>query len=255
MSSPNILLQNAKNELGYCRFDDPKNGTKYGRWYAEKVGDSYYAANGVPYCAMFVSYIVDTSGIKCAGLPGAYCPYIESDMRKASMEISVQFARPGDIVLFDWNGDRVSDHIGFVEWNYPEHGYMVTLEGNTTGADGRSGSVARRSRDYSTIKACFRIPWEGDDMPTAKEVAETVWGYSINGKNAATRLRETSDDATSTFDPTGRGITMNNHDHIKYIASELKNTQSMVQSLNQRIEECADLINTLLIDSGKDGEL
>lgn len=47
------VLQVAAKELGYSRWNDPKNGTKYGRWYAELTHSPYFGSNGVPYCAMF----------------------------------------------------------------------------------------------------------------------------------------------------------------------------------------------------------
>ena len=34
MATSKECLSRASRELGYCRWDDPQAGTKYGRWYA-----------------------------------------------------------------------------------------------------------------------------------------------------------------------------------------------------------------------------
>ena len=40
MASANKVLSIAAGEVGYSRWDDPQAGTKYGRAFAEKVGNS-----------------------------------------------------------------------------------------------------------------------------------------------------------------------------------------------------------------------
>lgn len=157
MATANQVLDIARKELGYCRFDDPQKGTKYGRWYAQLVNSSYYGENGVPYCAMFASWVFYQAGQGAPGLPGAYCPWIVSAGKSAGRFMTAKSAQPGDLVLFDWEGDGVSDHIGIVEKNTGSA--LVCLEGNTTGADGRSGSVARRTRAYSTVVGVTRPQW------------------------------------------------------------------------------------------------
>ena len=42
------VIRIAAAEVGYSRWSDPEQGTKYGRWYAEKTGSGYYGTNGVP---------------------------------------------------------------------------------------------------------------------------------------------------------------------------------------------------------------
>lgn len=157
MATPEQILAIARREIGYCRFDDPKTGTKYGRWYADLTGNNYYSANGVPYCAMFQSFIFYEGGQGAPGLPGAYCPWIVDAGRRAGNFHPAREGRPGDLVLFDWEGDGVSDHIGIVEYN--NGSYLTCIEGNTTGPDGRSGSVARRTRAYSTVVGVIHPEW------------------------------------------------------------------------------------------------
>lgn len=169
------VLAQARKDIGYWRHDDPKQGTKFGRWYAEGHG-SYYGANGVPYCAMAVSYWFAMAGAKCAGLPEAYCPYILSDAKTAGALLSDKTkAQPGDVVLFDWDGGVV-DHVGIVEKNCGS--YVQTIEGNTT-YNGKSESVGRRTRAWSTVKAVVRPSWGDSSKPSSggsKPKWQTAYG-------------------------------------------------------------------------------
>lgn len=149
------VLSAARGEIGYNRWDDSQAGTKYGRWYAKDHG-AYYGTSGVPFCAMFVSWVFDQAGAECAGIPEAYCPYILNDAKKAGAVLSDKTkAQPGDVVLFDWDGGVV-DHVGIIEKNYGS--YVQTIEGNTT-INGVSGAVGRRTRSWGTIAAIVRPSW------------------------------------------------------------------------------------------------
>lgn len=166
------VLAQARKDIGYWRHDDPQTGTKFGRWYAQGHG-SYYGQNGVPYCAMAVSYWFAMAGAECAGLPEAYCPYILSDARAAGAVLADKTAaQPGDVVLFDWDGGVV-DHVGVVEKNCGS--YVQTIEGNTT-YNGKSESVGRRTRAWSSVAAVVRPSWgsgggaQGPSVPAAGAV-------------------------------------------------------------------------------------
>lgn len=162
MASNHDVLKAAAAELGYDRYADPDEGTKYGRWYAAKTGVRYFGTTGVPFCAMFVSYIMDKVGAKAAGIPGAYCPAMLSAAALAHKTVRVADAQPGDIVYFDWNPDAADgvDHVGFVEAN--RGSYLQTIEGNV------GGKVARRTRAYSTVGGVVRPDW------TDQQVIDTV---------------------------------------------------------------------------------
>ena len=137
MATASEVLRIAAGEIGYSRWTDPQPGTKYGRWYAQSHG-SYYGASGVPFCAMFVSWVMSRAGQAFPGLPAAYVPYVLSAGR--SRAVSTRSAKPGDIVIFNWDGGVV-DHIGFVEANHGS--YIQTIEGNTkVNATGGAGGAA-----------------------------------------------------------------------------------------------------------------
>ena len=167
------VLSIARGELGYSRWNDPETGTKYGRWYAQGR-DPYYGANGVPYCAMFVSWVMDQAGAKCAGIPEAYCPYILNKATSAGAVLADKTkAQPGDVVLFDWDGGVV-DHVGFVEIN--QGSYIQTIEGNTN-----NGAVARRTRAWSTVKAVVRPSYGTSTTPVVSASIEELAQKVING--------------------------------------------------------------------------
>lgn len=162
MATANDILKKAAGEIGYIALNDPEQGSKYGRAYAEMVGDSYFAgpSKSVPWCAMFVSWVFNQCGQSMPGLPTASCSVIRNANRGTAREVSKTSAKPGDIVLFDWNpaGGDGPDHVGIVEKNCGS--YIQTIEGNTSsgnsGSQSNGGGVYRRTRAWSTVYAVYR---------------------------------------------------------------------------------------------------
>lgn len=170
MATASRVLEIAASQVGYSRWDDPRAGTKYGRWFAGITHEGYYGQSGVPYCAMFVSWVLNQAGQACAGFPGAYCPTILTEARRAGLAVAYSQARPGDIVFFDWDGG-VTDHVGFVELN--KGYYYQTIEGNTS-----NGIVARRTRALSTVCGVIRPPYAAN---TAKPASAKAKALDVDG--------------------------------------------------------------------------
>lgn len=171
MATASDVLRIARAEVGYCRYDDPERGTKYGRWYAELVGDKAFGANGVAYCAMFASWVLAQAGVECAGMPGAYCPSIHHSQTLAASQL-----QPGDLVLFDWDSDDTDDHIGIVVSNDADAKTVATIEGNTSG-----GRVAERTRAYSTICGGVRPAYDGQESTAAWAIDRVLVLKVVNG--------------------------------------------------------------------------
>lgn len=182
MATPSDALRVAAAELGYCRFDDPQEGTKFGRWYAQQTGASYFGASGVPFCAMGASWVLDQIGMTPPGGIFAYVPTGINQARSAGASVEVHAAVPGDLVCFDWDDDGVADHVAFVEANRGT--YLQTIEFNTTGPDGRSGSVARRTRYWSDVQAVLRPAYSGATGGTVGT------GASVKPAPAAPQFRD-----------------------------------------------------------------
>lgn len=190
MATANDLLKIARAEVGYDRYSDPERGTKYGRWYESEVdgpGGYDYGANGVAYCAMFVSWALAKAGVKCAGFPGAYCPSIHHKQTLSAAQL-----KAGDVVLFDWEDDGTDDHVGLVISNDTKAKTVRTVEGNTSG-----GKVAERTRAYSTICGGIRPSYTGAaaTSPTAAKavtkalVAKVADGGYGNDPDRSKKLR------------------------------------------------------------------
>lgn len=161
------VIRIALEEVGYCRWDDPREGTKYGRWAVEELGyePSYASA---AFCAMGASWVLAQAGVTCSGMPSPYCPAIEAFAIAAGRATSPRDARRGDLILFDWDGDREADHVGIVL--DPQDGFVDTVEFNTRGEGGRSGSVAVRRRDWRSVTHLVRPDYD------AGLVVDGYWG-------------------------------------------------------------------------------
>lgn len=111
------IVKTALKELDEGTHD---GGEKYWRW---------YGFNGrVEWCAIFVSYNAEKSGVKMERF--AYCPTgIENFKAKNQWLGKGKLPKSGNIIFFDWDGDSVSDHVGIVE--KVENEVVYTIEGNS----------------------------------------------------------------------------------------------------------------------------
>ncbi|GAA4236921.1 CHAP domain-containing protein [Actinomadura meridiana] len=130
--------------------------------YAERHGDEFLRAS---WCDMAITYWARHSGNAAAALPGgdrAYAPWHAGDFRKvgrwhSGTTASVNQAKPGDIVFFDWdatNNIGAIDHVGVVE-KVLGGGRVQTIEANTDDA------VRRRVRASGVIAGYGRPAYGG----------------------------------------------------------------------------------------------
>ena len=178
------MLEIAKSQLGVT------DGTKYGKWYEKNVDkDIYnydYGASGVPWCAMFTSWVFNQAKAVCAGLPGAYCPTMLQAAKNAKKTVTTKNAKPGDVVYFDWDGG-VCDHVGIVESN--DGSKLHTIEGNTD-----NGIVAQKIRAYSTVAGVVRPDYSSSVVPDTKPAPTFRVSVVSSGKTwlAAKKLKKGS---------------------------------------------------------------
>ena len=179
MATATDALRVAAGEIGYSRWDDPEAGSKYGRDYATRHG-AYYGASGVPYCAMFVTWVLRAAGMEPVGGDFAYVPYMIQAAQQAGRLIPKHNAVPGDYLCFDWDGDGIADHVGFVEAN--RGSWVQTIEGNTSsgqeGSQSNGGGVYRRARSWDDVVAVIRPEYERAQTPVSGGVldADGYWG-------------------------------------------------------------------------------
>lgn len=137
-------------ELGYSESPANSNKQKYGEW---------YNLNGYAWCAMFVSWCFDQAGYPLgkietpkgyAGCQGAY------NFFKSKNQLT-KTPQPGDIVLFDWDGNGKFDHTGLFMADCGDNVHFIAIEGNTAiGNNSNGGQVMIRLRHYN--QAVFAHP-------------------------------------------------------------------------------------------------
>ena len=205
MGTASDVLSIAAAEIGYDRFADPERGTKYGRWYEAEVDRSVknydYGANGVAYCAMFVSWVLAQANVDCAGFPSAYCPYIHRFQHLTADQL-----RPGDIVLFDWGHDCTDDHVGIVESN-DGFSSIRTIEGNVN-----NGKVMRKLRPYASVCGGIRPSYDGavayaTNTVPAPAFSPGVYRVTASALNVRNRASTTKGKVLSIY-PRGRTVTV-----------------------------------------------
>ncbi|MGH3241897.1 MAG: peptidoglycan-binding protein, partial [Spirillospora sp.] len=156
MSAAKMIAQ-ARKSIGMS--GRPNTITKE---YASRHGDEFLRAS---WCDMAITYWARHSGNASAVLPGgdrAYTVWHAEDFQKvgrwhSGTTASVNQAKPGDIVFFDWgatNNVGAIDHVGVVE-KVLGGGRLQTIEANTGDA------VKRRVRNSSVIAGYGRPAYGG----------------------------------------------------------------------------------------------
>ncbi len=143
------LLIVAESQIGYCEsgrnFEAELNGegtayilhgwTRYGAWYGIPYGD---------WCAMFISFCLHYAGIAQDDFPydcGTRTWIVSLSERDLYRNAEDYTPKPGDLIFYDWEGDKLSDHVGIVYDVDEERNELTTIEGN-------QGDAVRKC-DYS----------------------------------------------------------------------------------------------------------
>lgn len=136
------IVEIALKEEGYYESPVNSNKTKYGQW---------FGFDGVAWCAMFVSWCYHNAGFPLgnigfkkgfAGCQTGFTYWLKSGEITAT-------PKEGDIVLFDWNGDKRYDHTGIFIKDLGG-GFFQSVEGNTSSTNqSNGGQVQIRKRSYS----------------------------------------------------------------------------------------------------------
>ncbi|MEU1982446.1 CHAP domain-containing protein [Nocardia sp. NPDC019395] len=95
------------------------------------VNAEYNIKGGGPWCASFTSWAWEKAGYDVKWTNPDYVPSIWNDAAAMGLRRnSVGEAQPGDLIVFDWEGDGTPDHIGIVK--SVQGGQINTIEGNTS---------------------------------------------------------------------------------------------------------------------------
>lgn len=139
------IVEYAKMQIGTTENPPGSNNTVYGKW---------FGLDGVPWCAIFVSYVFYMAGYRLpsklgysAGMAG--CQTAVKWFKENGWEVPIP--TPGAIAFFDWNKDGRFDHTGIVIEILPDYGFF-TIEGNTSlQNNSNGGEVMKRGRSFSGL--------------------------------------------------------------------------------------------------------
>lgn len=233
--------------------DDPRFGYTQGggRWGGSEV--EWWEAGGVSAPFAVGDRDCSSSVIDCWREALRGTPYEDSlDAATYTGNMRPVFVGSG---LFDWHpmGDGYVAQRGDVYLNEASHTAMcqsavpdmlsefsINENGGIIG-----GKVGDQTGAESRIAPYYSFPWDGilayngkaDEMAItdedAKKIADQVWRYILNSEdgdadagNYMREIRRNTRELTRTDDPTGRGVGMNDHDHIKWIAKEVSEIKS-----------------------------
>lgn len=217
MSKIDDVMSHATYRLGYYAPDDPEPGSEAGRWLAKSMNQPWLAgpSEDIWWCMAFVSMCFDMAGEIDA--IGGYS--YNTDVTKSRMDkVDIEDAQRGDVVLFDWDRDGLTDHVGIVEANLGD-GWLQTIEGNTSpsnaGSQSAGNGVYRRQRSFG-IDCVLRPKWsdayDSDDSDGSDSLTDKWWGkattYALQasmGLPANGWIEDQDEDNEEYFDRTGTG--------------------------------------------------
>ena len=138
MTTAKQILNLAKKQIGNRR-------TKYVKAYGVDTD----------WCVIFIWWLfkeLNSSSLFYDGKKTAYVPAVDDWAVRNKLTVSKKNAKAGDLVIFDWYGDRTRDHIGIIE-KVNSNGTITTIEGNTTT---KTGKVDRKTRLMSDVYHVIR---------------------------------------------------------------------------------------------------
>lgn len=119
----------------------------------------------------YSKYILRTAG----------CPALGDWAIKNKLTVKWGSAKRGDLVLFDFNGNGTSDHVGFV--TKVTSSYIETIEGNTgSGSNTNGDGVYRRRRTKGQVNYFVRT--KCPDIEAVIRRAEAELGYKEGRNNS-----------------------------------------------------------------------
>ncbi len=130
------ILELAQGEVGTLETGD--NGGDVLKY------PNYFGRGREKYCADFVSWVFSQAGIP---LDQYNCESLKNHLIQNGQWKGRSNPQPGDLVLFDFNGDGTADHVGIVK-SVNADGTITTIEGNTSGEGGQGVHEKRRAMDH-----------------------------------------------------------------------------------------------------------
>jgi peptidoglycan hydrolase-like protein with peptidoglycan-binding domain len=153
-------LARAITQLGVKENPPGSNLVKYIEWWGKLEWGTVVR---FPWCFAFVTWCYNLEGSTALDPRQSrhrYVPYGVADARAGRNGLvlaSTAGVRPGNLVMYDWDGG-VADHVGLFErWKVPGQTFYA-IEGNTAvGNDSDGGQVMRRERSVRQVEVFARV--------------------------------------------------------------------------------------------------
>lgn len=173
MKKGEIVVAKAKEFLGMKENPANSNNVIFNTNY---YGYDVFGQN-YPWCVTFVWDVFRQCGLSdyfYDGKKTASCGAVRTwGARVGIMYGSYDNTQAGDLILFDFDKDGKSDHIGIIEKF--ENDKFITIEGNTsTNNDSNGGEVMRRIRNPYTIDCIIIRPPYDDSFCLVDETKEVI---------------------------------------------------------------------------------
>lgn len=164
-SDAEAVIALAREQVGVRESPPGSNNVIYNTdYYGAPVSGGAY-----PWCCAFIWWLfwrLGISGEFCGGAKTAYCPYVVNYARNAGAWITNAQFEPGDLLLYDWDGDGVADHIGVcVSWSGSSG---VAIEGNCDDA------VSQVTRPLRQIMGAYRPAYRDAAEKPSEPATEPV---------------------------------------------------------------------------------
>lgn len=207
-----------------------KDIIKVAQKYKGASGTKFWKDYGLPkgshWCCAFVwdiFRIAGVSGLFFDGKKTAYVPTAQAWLKAYCKKVSMTAARPGDIVVFTWQGTGYNrelgsrDHIGFIEKRGNEN-HCYTLEGNTGASSPSQTRVMSRIRDAKYIYGIYRPSYHTN-----------AWYLRVKAKKITAY--------------------MDKH-NFKYVASWTKNAVTWAGAKKRKTTNCSTMVCYALQQAG-----
>ncbi len=163
------VLAVARKEIGQTEHPPGSNRQKYGAW---------YGFNGVFWCAEFVSWVFAHAGVPA--IHYAHCNVGAANFRNGAWGTwhgPSSRAKPGDIVIFDWDRNGDYDHTAIIVDD--DGHWMTTIEGNTSpsstsGSQSNGDGVYLKKRDRFGVVGFGRPKLQASGPPPLRSFIR--WG-------------------------------------------------------------------------------
>ena len=167
-----------KSQVGVTEKNHDNNVIYNTHYYGYEVADP--SGNGYAWCLAFVWDGFRTCGASSLffnGRKSAYCPEAVNWARASGRWVTGGY-KEGDIIFYDWNGDGLADHVGYVISGSP----LQVIEGNY------SDHVALVNRNLANVIGAYRPDYAETPANNVANAPEKPENNVAKGNNAPYNL-------------------------------------------------------------------